>query len=111
MSFDPTYAGYAAALGECGTESDLAAIEAQHGDDPAESTNRKGGPWLVKHQPSEVCPITALHFSYGEGRYRSGALVHPLAYDELGYQELPAPVHGPTQNYKPSRPRPSLTGP
>lgn len=56
-------------------------------------------------QPLMRCPVTGLLFHYFDGKYRNGSLVHPMAYDRLGYREMPVSSTNPEVAYKPTRPR------
>lgn len=97
------------ALGERATEtevSDLQAAAANQTDlEATEGTSRKGGPPVRRDQPVETCPITGLKFPYYEGRFRTGSLVHPIAFDRMGYREMPVTWNSPEPAQRPLRPR------
>ncbi len=100
---------WAQALGEGGSEADLSSLQSAASSDTdvvgTEGTSLKGGPWQRRDQPCETCPITGLKFPYYEGRFRTGSLVHQLAYDQMGYREMPVTWNSPEPAQRPIRPR------
>jgi hypothetical protein len=105
MPFDPSYPSFAARLSENGDAAEAEAIASALDPEPEDSASTKGGYAVRRDQPQMVCPVTGLRFSYNEGKYRNGSLVHPLAYDEPGYREMPLNANTPEPLRRPERPR------
>ena len=105
MPFDPSYPSYAGRLSENGSAEEAAALASALDPEPEEAASRKGGYDVRRDQPQMVCPVTGLRFPYYEGKWRNGALVHPAAYDEPGYREIPLNQNAPEPPRRPERPR------